>query len=191
MSGSANVTIAEQKNRDPIGSNVLLLTGTPGIGKTTVIRRVATGLDVAWIRGFYTKEIREHGARQGFRLAGFDGFERTIAHVSLPKDHRVGKYGVDVAALDEAAALLAPDPTAQVYLIDEIGKMECLSGRFVAAVRNLLAGPAPVVATVGLRGGGFIAEVRRLPGCALWEVTRANREAFPARVLTWLDERGA
>ena len=99
---------SKQSNRS--GPDALLLTGTPGIGKTTVIRRVVAQLELRQLRGFYTKEIREGGQRRGFRLLGFQGQERVIAHTAFPKSHRVGKYGVDVAAIDEAAALLAPDP---------------------------------------------------------------------------------
>ena len=170
--------------------HVLLITGAPGIGKTTVIRRVAAELEASGRRGFYTQEIRERGARQGFRLVSFDGKERIISHVAFSKTFRVGKYGVDVAAVVDAAALLAPDPSAGVYLVDEIGKMECLSARFVEAMRALIAGQVPVVATVGLRGGGFIAEVKRAKECLLWEATLANREALPSRILAWLVEMG-
>jgi nucleoside-triphosphatase len=160
----------------------------PGVGKTTVIRRVAARLEGQPLGGFYTEEIREAGQRRGFRLVGFAGEERVIAHLAFAKGPRVGKYGVDVAALDDAAALLAPDPTAHVYLVDEIGKMECLSARFVAAMRALLAGRTPVVATVGLRGGGYIAEVKRLQQCRLWEVRQANRDELPSRIVAWLAE---
>ena len=171
------------------GQYALLLTGAPGVGKTTVIRRVAAQLEMRQLRGFYTEEIREGGERRGFRLLGFQGQERVIAHTGFPKRHRVGKYGVDVAAMDEAAALLAPDPAAKAYLVDEIGKMECLSERFVSAMRVLLAGRTPVVATVGLRGTGFIAEAKSVPEGLLWQVTRADRDEMPARVASWLTEK--
>ncbi len=177
------------RNREP-EPHVLLITGAPGIGKTTVIRCVAAQLEVKRLRGFCTEEIRESGERRGFRLVSLEGKQCVIAHVDFSKNHRVGKYGVDVAALDDAASLLAPDPAAQVYLVDEIGKMECLSERFIAAMRVLLAGQTPVVATVGLRGGSFIAEVKRLKECLLWEVTDANRDELPSRILTWLVESG-
>ena len=165
---------------------VLLLTGAPGVGKTTVIRRVAERLGSKGLRGFYTEEIREDGERCGFRLVGFDQTAHIIAHVGFPKTHAVGKYGVDVRALDDAARLLRPEPEARVHLVDEIGKMECLSDRFVTAMRALLSGEEPIVATVGARGGGFMAEVKRLPGCELWEVTPANRNDLPARIIAWL-----
>ena len=169
--------------------HVLLITGTPGIGKTTVIRRVADRVDAEGLRGFYTEEIRERRERRGFRLVSFDGTKRIIANVDFPKRYRVGRYGVDVQALDGAAALLRPDPNARVYLVDEIGKMECLSERFVAAMRALIAGSTPVVASVGARGGGLIAEVKRRPDCELWQVTQANRDDLPDRIVSWLADR--
>lgn len=166
----------------------LLLTGAPGVGKTTVIRHVAEKLPNIRLGGFYTEEIRVGGSRQGFRLVGFDGSERVLAHRHLPAP-RVSRYGVAVAALDGAvAALLDPD-AAEVFLVDEIGKMECLSGRFIAAMRRLLDSGRVVVATVALRGGGFIADVKRRSDVTLWEVTRANRDALPAEVLAWIGAR--
>ncbi len=168
---------------------MLLVTGVPGIGKTTVVQRAARGLNHKGLRGFYTEEIREDGERRGFRLVSFDGTTQIIAHVDFSKRHRVGKYGVDVPALDDTARLLRPDPDARVYLVDEIGKMECLSECFIAAVRVLLSGHTPMVATIGARGEGFIAEVKRRPECELWEVTRVNRDSLPARILAWLAER--
>jgi len=172
-----------------IKPHVLSITGTPGIGKTTVIRRVADRLKTEGIRGFYTEEIREGGQRCGFRLVSFNGTASVIAHVEFPKTHRVGKYGVDVQALDNAALLLRPDPNAHVYLVDEIGEMECLSERFIAAMRALISLNTPIVASIGLRGSGFIAEVKRRPECELWQITHANRDDLPTRILAWLAER--
>jgi nucleoside-triphosphatase THEP1 len=95
--------------------HVLLIAGAPGVGKTTVIRRVADRLKELKeerLGGFYTEEIRENARRCGFRLVGFDGETRIIAHAGFAKKHRVGKYGV-VQALDEAALLLRPNPSAR------------------------------------------------------------------------------
>jgi nucleoside-triphosphatase len=102
----------------------------------------------------------------------------------------VSRYGVDVAALDEIVdGALAVSPEADVYLIDEIGKMECFSARFVAATRRLLDGGRLVVATVALRGGGFIEEVKRRPDVELRNITRSNRDGMPAQILEWIAVR--
>jgi len=43
------------------------------------------------------------------------------------------------------------------------------------------------VATVAVRGGGFIVEVKGRAGVEIWEVTNANRNEMPAQILRWLD----
>ena len=165
----------------------LLLTGTPGAGKTTAIRRLAALLGDVRIAGFYTAEIRARGERRGFRLVGFDSTEALIAHVELPKTHRVGKYGVDLAAMDAAAdATLASRKGVELYLVDEIGKMECLSPRFVEHMQRIVDGRVPLIATVASRGSGYIAAVKRDPRCELWTLSRANRDAMPEELLARL-----
>jgi len=166
----------------------LLITGTPGSGKTTALRRVAELVD-GKLAGFYTEEIRVHGERRGFRLVTFDGAEAVIAHVDLVKAQRVSKYGVDVAAIDAAVEkALASRRGVHLYLVDEIGKMECLSARFVTLMRRLLTGTEPLVATVAQRGAGFIAEVKRREDCELWTLTRANRDAIAEQIVAWIAE---
>lgn len=180
--------------------HALLLTGRPGVGKTTLVRRVAERLPkTIHPAGFYTEEIRVRGERRGFRAVTFDGAERVMAHVDVGGRDRVGKYGVDVAAIDELAqtTLRLHDDRA-LYVVDEIGRMECLSRRFVDAMRALLDAQRVVLATIGLRPstssvegrvGGFIAEAKAREDVELWEVTRANRDALVERATAWVGER--
>ena len=168
-------------------THVLLLTGRPGVGKTTVIRKVAAGLAGRQLGGFYTEEIRVAGDRRGFSLTAFDGRQGVMAHVDFRGRERVGRYGVDVMVIDElAASTLGLSPDVGVYLVDEIGKMECLSPAFVKAMRALLDSPKSVVATIGARGGGFIAEVKAREDAETLVVTPDNRDELPDRVLAWL-----
>lgn len=163
-------------------TTTILLTGRPGVGKTTVIRRLADLLTSRAIAGFYTEEIREAGQRRGFGAATFSGGSCVLAHVSLRSRQRVGRYGVDVAAFEQLVLPELARP-CDLMLIDEIGKMECYSASFVDAARKLLESPTPVVATVAISGLGFIAEVKRRPDVTIWEVTRENRDALPRRVV--------
>lgn len=170
-------------------THVLLLTGSPGIGKTTAIRKVAECLTDHCLGGFYTEEIRNHGKRQGFRLVTFGGQETVIAHVDFSKTQRISKYGVDVARIDAMVEhSLGLNRTVDVYLVDEIGKMECLSHRFIAAMRELLDSKKSVVATVAQKGRGFIAEVKQRKDADLWELTHNNRDEIPEQVVAWIGE---
>jgi len=167
-------------------ARLLLLTGRPGVGKTTIIRKVAAALSGRRIGGFYTREIRAGRERRGFQLVTFDGREWIMAHVDVGGPARVGKYGVDVAAVEAAATSALATDRAELYLVDEIGRMECLSPGFVAAMRQLLGSPVMVVATVALHGDGLISEVKQQADAEVWTVTRANRDDLPARVLGWV-----
>jgi nucleoside-triphosphatase len=170
--------------------HTLLLTGSPGVGKTTLVRRIIESLPSVRPRGFYTEELREQGERRGFRAISLEGGERVMAHVDLQGPHRVGKYVVDVAAIDEIARTsLALNRRDRIYVIDEIGRMECLSRAFVDVVSRLLASEVVVIATIGARGGGFIAETKTRDDVELWHVTRANREELVAQGVTWVEER--
>ena len=173
-------------------AQALLLTGVPGAGKTTIVRKVAAALSEKRIAGFVTDEIRRAGRRVGFELSTFTGRKRVLAHVDIDSRHRVGRYGVDVAGLDEIAEeTLAPDDGTDVYLVDEIGKMECFSVKFRAAMRSLLNSEQPLVATVALRGSGFIAEVKDRVDVEIWEATRENRDEMPDQIVRWVDRRHA
>jgi len=164
--------------------HAILLTGMPGIGKTTIIRRVAESLCDRRLGGFVTDEIRRGHDRVGFRLKTFQGQSAVLAHVELAGPQRVGRYGVDVAALDTVVeAALDPKAAVELFLVDEIGKMECLSAKFVAAMVRLLDAHKPLVATIASRGGGFIEGVKHRSDVDLLEVTRTNRDGMPTRLL--------
>lgn len=169
----------------------ILLTGRPGVGKTTAARRTAEilaerGVPVA---GFFTEELRHRGRRVGFRAIPFaSGSDRIIAHVDL-RPPRVGRYGVAVAAIDQLADDYLELGGKVVFVVDEIGKMECLSTRFRLQMRRLLDSGGPLLATVGRGGGEFMRAVRQRQDVLLTTVTETNRDRIPPRAANWLEAR--
>ena len=153
-----------------------LITGSPGSGKTTLLRRLSQKLVDIPLGGFLTREIRQQGVRQGFTLESFQGKKAVLAHVSFPRTIAVGKYGVDLAALEDFVEEMMTSQPVSLWIIDEIGKMECYSSKFTQVVGQLLDSPVPVVASVALKGGGFIAEVKQRPDVQLFHLTAQNRE---------------
>lgn len=170
-----------------------MITGPPGIGKTTIIQTVHDKLkqtakdSKAIIKGFYTAEIREAGDRVGFKIDGFStNQEGIIAHTSLIDSKiSVGKYRVDVKAFEKVALPEMKDGT--IYVIDEIGKMECFSSAFVKRMDELLESEdVAVVASIGQKGEGFIQEAKKKSGVKLIEVSKSNRNTVPENIIKLL-----
>lgn len=170
---------------------VLLLTGRPGVGKTTVIQKVADTLsDQAG--GFYTQEIRDSsGRRQGFRLVTLDGEEAVLAHTDLrgPEHPHVSRYGVDVEAIEKVGAKAIREATAsdRVIIIDEIGKMELSCEAFKKTVSEAIESPGPVVATIMRGSHPWTDELKAREKAEVWEVTVDNRDVLPTEIRRWLN----
>jgi nucleoside-triphosphatase len=162
----------------------ILITGPPGVGKTTLMKKLAQKLKDFRPAGFYTDEIREVGVRHGFELAGFNGRKGLLSHIDIKSQYRVGRYGVDIRGLEVFLdALALTDPNAGLVMIDEIGKMECLSQRFKSVVRTVLDSGKVVIATIALKGSGFIAEVKGRDDVMLFEMTLKNRDSLAEEIL--------
>lgn len=171
-------------------SLLVLVEGRPGVGKTTVARRLAALLRERGVplAGFVTEELRERGRRVGFAIETFDGAHGVLAHVRLPGPPRVGKYGVDLAAFERLALpALASPPEHGVVLIDELGKMELASDAFRAGVSRLLEQPVALVATVHVARHPFTDALKHRPAAELVRVTVRNRGDLPERLAARLD----
>jgi nucleoside-triphosphatase len=154
----------------------VLITGLPGCGKTTLIRKAVADLGVP-AAGFYTEEIRSAGRRQGFSLVTLDGRRATLASVQIRSPHRVSKYGVDVQALETVGLPALEEATsgAKLLVADEIGKMELLSSRFREAVLRALDAGGRVLATIMLSRHPFADALKARDDVRLIHLTPDNR----------------
>jgi len=161
----------------------LFLTGNPGVGKTTLIRAVVERLNGITSAGFYTEEIRQGGRRTGFRIVTLDGHAGTLAS-SGKQPPTVGKYSIHVDEFEKLVSrYLDPATTfVDLYVIDEIGKMELLSSQFRTRIIALLAQPTNLLATISKKGNGFTEQIKDRSDLEVIEVTRKNRDRLAEQI---------
>lgn len=175
---SNSVTISARRRKN------ILVTGPPGVGKTTLIMNVARQLSDLRPTGFYTREIREGGTRKGFELVSLSGQKGILAHIESKSPLRVSKYGVELNAFDAFLRSLAiADPLPPLIIIDEIGKMECFSSLFRSLIERILDADVALVATIAMKGGDLIEQIKRRSDIVLYQVTTENRDALPAEIV--------
>ena len=169
----------------------IFVTGDPGCGKTTAVRRVVERLGPLPMTGFFTEEVREDGGRTGFRGVTLEGKAFTLAQAGAGSDFRVGPYGVTLEGLETVGVpALCPRVDTRLVVLDEVGKMEAFSAAFREAVTGLLEGSVPVLGTVAVHGVGFVKKVRHDPRITLVRMTRASREAIVGDLLRRLQDAG-
>jgi len=168
--------------------NNFLVTGLPGSGKTSVIKKTieilrSQGLEA---RGIYCPEIREGGARVGFKIIDImTGEERILAHVNQPEGPQVSKYRVNLQSVDElsGAAVGRALKEADFVVIDEMAPMEIHSDGFRSAVQAALDFPKPLLAAIHKRtSSGFIGAVKARPDVKILEVTPETRTRLPEQL---------
>ena len=157
----------------------ILLTGLPGCGKTTLVRRIIEQLGDLQLAGFYTQERRgSDGRRTGFQAMGLKGASIMLADVRSKSRVRVARYGVELPAFEQFLQdeLNCGPGEVDLFVVDEVGKMERCSQRFIELVGALLDGDVSVLSTVAMKGGGFIADVKERNDVELVKVHNNNRD---------------
>ncbi|XP_012286912.1 cancer-related nucleoside-triphosphatase homolog [Orussus abietinus] len=186
----------------------VLLTGKPGIGKSTICKKVASMLNSKnyKVEGFYTEEVRRTGqGRVGFDVVPIsDADNRSplarVTHVLQPHQytsHRIGNYNVFVDDFERVALPLL-DSNSDVLVIDEIGKMEMFSMKFYEAVSNIflkedskkicVLACIPITNNVSPRFLTLLRELRGHGACKLFEVSYENRDQLPQEIVELISE---
>lgn len=164
---------------------VLLLTGAPGVGKTTVLVKTVDALKAEGISvgGMISREAREGNARVGFEIMDLHGGKHGwLAHVNQQSGPRVGKYYVNIQDLENIGAKAITDASEKcdVIAIDEIGPMELYSQKFKQAVVLALGSKKLVLALVHRKAKDLlITEAKAREDAKIFTVTASNRNGLP------------
>ncbi|MGC8831625.1 MAG: NTPase [Thermoproteota archaeon] len=164
----------------------ILLTGRPGIGKTTVVSKIFKSLRGRGIAvgGMITYEVREKDVRTGFMVEDLKtGLKGIMASVSQSPGPRVGKYVVNVAEIERVGVKAVENALAsdEVIVIDEIGPMELYSNAFKTIVSKTFSSPKNIVATIHYKASQnpFCKSILSTPSVKTYVVNIENRGLLP------------
>lgn len=166
----------------------LLITGAPSVGKTTLVIEIVNKYPSKF-GGFYTKEVRVCGVREGFKICTLDGQEKLFASVNFKSEYKVSKYAVDLNILDTVGvkSLLDALVNKEIILIDEIGKMECFSSKFRDVVLKCFSSTKKVLATIKLADDSFTSKLKAFPDTKVVNLTRQNYNTVKNFVCQWVE----
>lgn len=167
---------------ETVEKRLLLLTGEPGVGKTTILLKTVEALRAEGysVGGMISREVRSCGGRVGFEILDLKGDKSGwLAHVNQKTGPQVGKYRVNLENLNGlgATSMLKAVGGSDVIAIDEIGPMELFSEKFIEAVRKAIESQKLVISIIHRRAKHpLIDEIRNRTDAEIYTVTHENRE---------------
>ncbi|TFH24615.1 NTPase [Candidatus Bathyarchaeota archaeon] len=163
-------------------TRILILTGAPGVGKTTLLTKTVDALKTKGLRvgGMITREVREGNVRVGFEILDLTSNKHGwLAHVNGQGGPQVGKYHVNLNDLDNvgAVAIAQALEKCDVIAIDEIGPMELFSPKFKKVVAQALESKQLMLTVVhGKAKDPIVTQIKRRVDAEIFNVTFSNRE---------------
>jgi len=168
---------------------ILLLTGSPGVGKTSVLLRIVESLKARGcsVGGMVSGEVRVVRDRVGFEILDLNtGKKGWLAHVAQRQGPQVGRYRVNLEDLESIGveAIANAVTSSDVIVIDEIGPMELHSQKFREAIMKAAEGPKLLVGVVHWKATDvLITRMKTRNDAEVYLVTLENRENLYALVL--------
>jgi len=174
----------------------ILITGPPKSGKTQMINNIIQVLrnKNLILAGITCPEIVRKGVRYGFKIIDIkSGKEGILASVSKSNGPRVSKYRVNLFNLEQIGVKAlenAMQDDSHVVVIDEIGKMEFMSQKFIEAVIKLLDSKKPVLGIIAYKNfNPIIREIKDRNDVMLYILDRKMNQAARIRIMQEITKR--
>jgi len=166
----------------------ILITGNPGVGKTSVLNRLKKAVqDMGYTAGgLYCPEIRVSGKRTGFSIIDILSEKQGILATIGGEGPSVGRYEVNLEDLEQIGipALERAVSEADFIFIDEIAPMELQSTKFSEVVEAALDSEKPVIGVIHKRSRhSFVLKVKDRDDVVLLEVSPENRDFLHEDIL--------
>ena len=180
-----------QKINKEMYGKIILLTGIPGVGKTTLLHQLLSLVDKS--EGFLTEEVLDDkGKRIGFDLISvrYTNLRKELARLydgNLPDAVKLDKWSI----LSDGIGYFVDNEMntlneGHVFILDEIGPMQCLSEKFMQRVESIIKSCSTdnylILGTIkrdicGIKQiDDFMYKVKEFVGKSIFEVTEKNRE---------------
>lgn len=164
----------------------IFITGMPGCGKTTLMLELVKELKAnnKKIAGIVTTELRNK-KREGFLIKDLvTGKQEVLASTKQIEGQKerpkVSKYYVNIKAIDSIVKEAEKSfDSADVILIDEIGKMEFFSKAFRAMLNKVFSLDKKIIATLHR---AYVKEYKN-KGVLIW-LEKGNLQDVKARIIS-------
>jgi nucleoside-triphosphatase len=165
------------------------ITGPVGSIKAEALQKIMEmlrnqGKDV---QGVLISEINDQGKLKGYSI--FDIYTKrkvNFAEVGIVSRVKIDKIGVDTKLLEEILipSLTRARETADVIVIDEIGKLENTTKNVQKEINDTLNSTKPLIVTVHKKSRNpVLQEIRALEGVRVFDITPINKSLLPYRVM--------
>jgi nucleoside-triphosphatase len=175
----------------------ILLTGKPGVGKSSCLRHVADRCNLT-VDGVISGELRENGKRAGFEMQLIGpGTRGLLASPEVESEIRFGtprshdgrpRLGVthDFLKTDVCPHLRALIGNVSLIVVDEIGSMQASYPEFLHVVHELIAADTPLLASVSLADDPSIEALRNCRDIPTIELSLSNRDLIAAMLTAYV-----
>lgn len=164
----------------------ILLTGEIGVGKSTVIRKTLSHLNMTY-GGFCTYFGEDRASADRCLYIGDAAKPHLCTEENAVVRFVCGKPPEPIPQrfdLLGAALIQTAGRNAQIIIMDELGRFERDALVFQSAVLEALNGDVPVFGVIKKTAAGWVDIIRRHPCVSVIDINMDNRDHMPAEIMS-------